>query len=53
MSLDKERLLELKNIAVQNRQHYLDMVQQANGAIALLDVLLSEAEKTQGLDENQ
>jgi len=42
--LTKERLTELRNIAVQNRQHYSDMVQQANGAIAMVDLLISELE---------
>jgi len=42
MELDKEYLLNLKNQALAERQKYLDMVQQANGAIAMVDVLLTE-----------
>jgi hypothetical protein len=41
-TLDKEYLLDLKNQALEHRQKYLDLVQQANGAIAMVDVLLTE-----------
>jgi len=41
-TLDKEYLLDLKNQALEQRQKYLDLVQQANGAIAMVDVLLTE-----------
>jgi len=42
MELDKEYLLNLKNQAIAERQKYMDLVQQANGAIAMVDVLLTE-----------
>jgi hypothetical protein len=41
-TLDKEYLLDLKNQALEQRQKYFDLVQQANGAIAMVDVLLTE-----------
>ena len=44
MALSKARLTELKADAERERQKYLDMVQQANGAIALLDFLLAQCE---------
>ena len=45
MELDKEYLLNLKNQAVAERQRYMDLVQQANGAIAMVDVLLTELDR--------
>jgi hypothetical protein len=45
-TLDKEYLLDLKNQALGQRQKYLDLIQQANGAIAMVDVLLTELERT-------
>jgi len=45
MSLSKERLLEFKEDAVRERQKHLDMLQQANGAIAMLDFLLAQCEE--------
>jgi len=45
MELDKEYLLNLKNQAIAERQKYMDMVQQANGAIAMVDVLLTELDR--------
>ena len=44
-TLDKEYLLDLKNQALEHRQKYLDLVQQANGAIAMVDVLLTELDR--------
>lgn len=44
-ALDKEYLLSLKVQATEQRQKYLDMVQQANGAIAMVDVLLTEIDR--------
>jgi hypothetical protein len=43
-ALDKEYLLSLRNQALVERQKYLDMIQQANGAIAIMDVLINELE---------
>ena len=50
-ALDKEYLLSLKAQATEQRQKYLDMVQQANGAIAMVDVLLTELDRKE--PENQ
>jgi len=36
MELTKDRLLEIKQDAVQERDKYLNMIQQANGAIAMI-----------------
>jgi hypothetical protein len=44
-ALDKEYLLDLRNQALAERQKYLDMIQQANGAIAMVDVLLTEIDR--------
>lgn len=43
--LDKEYLLDLRNQALEQRQKYSDLIQQANGAIAMVDVLLTELER--------
>ena len=44
-ALDKAYLLGLKNQALEQRQKYFDLVQQANGAIAMVDVLLIELDR--------
>jgi hypothetical protein len=44
-TLDKEYLLGLRNQALEQRQKYIDLVQQANGAIAMVDVLLTELDR--------
>jgi hypothetical protein len=44
-ALDKEYLLGLRNQALEQRQKYLDLIQQANGAIAMVDVLLTEIDR--------
>jgi hypothetical protein len=51
MELDKEFLLNLRNQALAERQKYLDMVQQANGAIAMVDVLLTEIDRQDPTEE--
>ena len=43
--LDKNYLLGLKAQATEQRQKYWEMVQQANGAIAMVDVLLTEIDR--------
>ena len=43
--LDKDYLLSLKAQATEQRQKYWEMVQQANGAIAMVDVLLTEIDR--------
>jgi hypothetical protein len=44
-TLDKEYLLGLRNQALEQRQKYFELTQQANGAIAMVDVLLTELER--------
>jgi hypothetical protein len=44
-ALDKAYLLDLRNQALEQRQKYLDLIQQANGAIAMVDVLLTELDR--------
>ena len=52
--LDKDYLLSLKVQATEQRQKYWEMVQQANGAIAMVDVLLAELQRQDPPDtENQ
>jgi len=52
--LDKDYLLSLKVQATEQRQKYWEMVQQANGAIAMVDVLLTELQRQDPPDtENQ
>jgi hypothetical protein len=41
-ALDRDYLLGLRGQALEQRQKYLDLIQQANGAIAMVDVLLTE-----------
>jgi hypothetical protein len=41
-TLDREYLLGLRNQALEQRQKYFELAQQANGAIAMVDVLLTE-----------
>ena len=50
--LDKDYLLSLKVQATEQRQKYWEMVQQANGAIAMVDVLLTELDR-QGSPETE
>jgi hypothetical protein len=45
MELTKEYLLELRQNALAKRQHCLDMVQQANGAVDMVNYLLEQLEK--------
>jgi len=51
-ALDKDYLLGLRNQALEQRQKYLDLIQQANGAIAMVDVLLTELDRTENSDGN-
>jgi hypothetical protein len=50
-ALDKDYLLGLRSQALEQRQKYLDLIQQANGAIAMVDVLLTELDREE--PENQ
>ena len=45
MELTKGYLLGLRSQALEQRQKYLDLIQQANGAIAMVDVLLTELDR--------
>ena len=51
-ALDKGYLLDLRNQALAERQKYLDMIQQANGAIAMVDVLLTEIDREESESVN-
>ncbi len=51
-ALDKEYLLGLRNQALEQRQKYLDLIQQANGAIAMVDVLLTEIDREEPENQN-
>ena len=51
-ALDKDYLLGLRNLALVQPQKYLDLIQQANGAIAMVDVLLTELDRTENSDGN-
>ena len=47
MELSKEYLLEVKQQALAKRQHLIEMLQQANGAIDMIDYLLQKLEQEQ------
>jgi hypothetical protein len=51
--LDKEYLLDLRNQALEQRQKYLELIQQANGAIAMVDVLLTEIDRQEPPAEHE
>jgi hypothetical protein len=50
--LDKDYLLGLRSQALEQRQKYLDLIQQANGAIAMVDVLLTELDREEPENSN-
>lgn len=52
MNLTKEYLLELRESAVNKRQQLSEMLQQANGAIDLIDLLLQRLEEPENPDGN-
>ena len=52
MELTKEYLLSLRETALAKRQEYLNMVQQADGAIGMLDMLIAEVSKQGESDGN-
>jgi hypothetical protein len=52
MGLTKESLLELRQNAVAKRQELLNMIQQANGAIDMLDHLLQQLEQPELEQQN-
>lgn len=45
MLLDRQTLMHLRQQAVAKRQAYVDMVHQADGAIGVLDLLLSQLDQ--------
>lgn len=47
MALTKEDLLEIRQNAVNKRQELLNMIQQANGAIDMVDFLIQKMEKAE------
>jgi hypothetical protein len=51
-TLDKDYLLGLRDQALEQRQKYLDLIQQANGAIAMVDVLLTELNRAEPEQQN-
>lgn len=52
MVITKEQLLNLRDQAVAKRQAYLDMIQQADGAIGLINLLLDQLSETKAGNEN-
>lgn len=52
MSLSKETLLEVRDQAIAKRQHLLEVLQQANGAIDMVDYLLQKMEQEQPEQDN-
>jgi hypothetical protein len=42
MELTKEYLVDLREKAVAKRQEYLNMIHQADGAIGVIDLMLSQ-----------
>jgi hypothetical protein len=52
-TLDKAYLLGLRNQALEQRQKYLELIQQANGAIAMVDVLLNEIDRQEPPAEHE
>ena len=52
MSLSKEDLLEVRDQAIAKRQHLLEVLQQANGAIDMVDYLLQKMEQEKPEQQN-
>ena len=52
MDLTKEALLEVREQAVAKRQHLFEMLQQANGAIDMVDYLLQKMEQEKPEQQN-
>lgn len=50
MELTKDVLLELRQQAVNKRQQLFEMLQQANGAIDMVDFLLQKLEEPEQTD---
>jgi hypothetical protein len=52
MELTKEFLLDFRQNAVNQQQHYLQMVQQAKGAIDTIDYLIAQLERPETESQN-
>ena len=52
MELTKEALLEVRENAVAKRQELFNMIQQANGAIDMIDHLLQKLEQPEPEQDN-
>jgi hypothetical protein len=52
MVLTKDYLLELKTNAAAKRQEFVTMIQQANGAIEMIDFLLKQLEQSESEQKN-
>jgi hypothetical protein len=52
MSLSKEDLLEIRQQAIAKRQNLFEMLQQANGAIDMVDYLLQKMEQEKPEQQN-
>ena len=52
MSLSKEDLLEVRKQAIAKRQNLFEMLQQANGAIDMVDYLLQKLEQEKPEQQN-
>jgi hypothetical protein len=51
MELGKEYLVDLREKAVAKRQEYLNMVHQADGAIGVIDLMLSQIQAPAAQEE--
>ena len=52
MSLSREALLEVRQQAIAKRQNLFEMLQQANGAIDMVDYLLQKLEQEKPEQQN-
>jgi hypothetical protein len=52
MELTKETLLEVRQQAIAKRQNLFEMLQQANGAIDMVDYLLQKMEQEKPEQQN-
>ena len=52
MELTKEALLEVRQQAIAKRQNLFEMLQQANGAIDMVDYLLQKLEQEKPEQQN-
>jgi len=52
MNLSKEALLEVRQQAIAKRQNLFEMLQQANGAIDMVDYLLQKMEQEKPEQQN-